>query len=147
VENINWLSLVIATLIPMIMGFIWYHKAVFGKAWMAETGMTEEKAAQGNMAVIFGTSLVMAFLISFFLLLNCNGPGQEGQYDTFKHGMGHGLIVGLFVVMPTFVTNGLFEQKSWKLIFINVFYWVACFILMGGVVDSMNHWTGAIGGM
>ena len=30
----NWVAIIIAALIPMIMGFIYYHKADFGKVWM-----------------------------------------------------------------------------------------------------------------
>ena len=138
--SINWLAMAIATLIPMVMGFIWYHKAVFGKAWMDSIGMTEEKAKQANMGVVFGLSLVMAFLLAFFFTNFNNGPGQEGQYDSFKHGAFHGIFITIVVVMPVMVTNGLFEQRSWKNILINLGYWAITLALVGGVVDAMNHW-------
>ena len=138
-ENLNWLSVVLAALVPMVMGFIYYHKALFGKAWMDSIGMTEEKAKEANMAVTFGVSLLMSVLISLFLVINTNGIGQEGQFDTFKHGVGHGLIISFFFVIPIFITNGLFEQKSWKNILINAGYWLLTLSIMGGIVDSMNH--------
>jgi hypothetical protein len=138
--NINWLSLIIGALIPMVMGFIWYHKAVFGKAWMESVGMTEEKAKNANMPVVFGVSLVMAFILAFFFLNFNNSPGQEGQYDTFKHGAFHGALIAVLVAMPVMVTNALFEQKSFKNMVINVAYWILTLALVGGVVDAMNHW-------
>jgi hypothetical protein len=55
----NFGIMALAALVPMIIGFIWYHKAVFGKAWMAASGMTDEKAKGGNMPVIFGLSYVL----------------------------------------------------------------------------------------
>src|SRR5688572_10188387 len=136
----NWLAIVIAALIPMIMGFIYYHPKVFGKAWMNSLGMTEADTKKGNMGVIFGVSLVMSFLIAFFLLPNVDGPGQEGPYDSFKHGAAHGVILGLLVAMPVLVTNGLFERKNFKNLAINTLYWVITLALMGGVIDAMNHW-------
>jgi hypothetical protein len=139
--SINWVSMVIATLIPMVMGFVWYHKAVFGKAWMDSIGMTEEKAKNANMPVVFGVSLVMAFLLAFFFVNFNNGPGQEGEYDSFKHGAFHGVFITIVVVMPVMVTNALFEQKSWKNILINLGYWAVTLALVGGVVDAMNHWA------
>lgn len=139
-ENVNWLSLIIATLVPTILGFVYYHKALFGQAWMDSIGMTEEKAKQGNMGMTFGVSLVLSFLMSFFLLNFNNGPGQEGQYDTFQHGMAHGLVLTLFLIVPVFITNGLFEQRSWKGMLINIGYWALALMLMGGIVDAMNHW-------
>jgi len=138
-EKINILSLVIATLIPMIMGFVYYHKALFGNAWMASVGLTEEKIKEANMGVTMGVSLVMSFLIAFFMVGFCNGEGQEGVYDTYGHGAAHGVIISLFFVIPIFITNGLFEQKSWTNMLINAGYWLITLAIMGAVVDGMNH--------
>lgn len=141
-ENVNWLSFVIAVLIPLVMGFIWYHPKVFGKAWMESVGMTEEKAKEANMPLTFGLSLVLSALLAFFLINFTNAPAaQEGVYDTFKHGAFHGVFLGVVVVIPVMVTNGLFEQKSWKNMMINVAYWIVTMALMGGVLDSMNTWA------
>lgn len=138
--DINWLALVIGALIPMVTGFIWYHKAVFGKAWMASIGMTEEKARSANMGVTFGVSFVLSFLLAFFFTHFNNGPGQEGQYDTFQHGMFHGALIAVMVATPVLATNSLFEQKSWKNILINLGYWILTLALIGGVVDVMHQW-------
>ena len=141
-ENINWISVAVSMLLPMILGVIYYHPKVAGTAWMDSIGMTEEKAKSVNMPMVIGVSLVMSFLLTFFLINFNNGQDQEGVFDTFEHGAWHGAFVGLIVVMPVFVTNGLFEQKGWKNIIINVIYWVLTLALMGGVVDVMHHWPG-----
>ena len=139
-ENVNILSMVIATILPMVIGTLWYSKALFGKPWMASIGMTEEKQKSGNMPLMMGLSLVMAFVMAFFLLNFNNSPGQEGEFDTFGHGVAHGIVISLFIVIPTFVSNGLFEQKPWKNIAINGLYWMVTLALMSGVIDAMNHW-------
>lgn len=136
----NILAIVLAALIPMLMGFIYYHPKVFGKAWMESLGLTEEDLKKGNMAVIFGVSLVMSFLLSMFLLVNVDGPGQEGAFDSFKHGAFHGTLIGFMVAMPVLVTNGLFERKNLKNLAINTLYWVITIALMAGVIDALNHW-------
>lgn len=139
-EHVNWLSYVIAVLVPMIVGFIWYNPKVFGKAWMDSIGMTEEDAAKANMPVTFGISIVMSALLAFFMLYFVNAPAdQEGQYDTFGHGAFHGAFLAIIVAMPVLVTNGLFEQKNFKNLGINVAYWIVALALMGGVLDVMNH--------
>lgn len=139
-EGINWISLLLASIVPMVMGFIWYHKAVFGKAWMECVGMTEEDAAKSNMPMIFGISLILSALLSFFFIHFNNGPGQEGQFDSFGHGAFHGAFIGIVVVMPVFITNGLFEHRTWKHMFINLGYWIITMAIMGGIVDAMHHW-------
>lgn len=138
-ENVNWLSVIIAVLMPTIIGFIYYNPKVAGTAWMRSLGKTEEDFQGGNMGVIFGVSLVMSIILTFFLIGFNNSPGQEGQYDTFGHGAFHGALLGLFVAMPVLVTNGLFEQKNFKNLAINVIYWVITLALMGGILDAMNH--------
>jgi hypothetical protein len=141
--DVNWLSLIIAAILPSILGFAWYSPMLFGKAWMDSIGMTEEKARSGNMPLNMGISLVLSFFLAFFLLATVNGMGQEGEFDTFKHGAFHGLLLGILVVIPTFITNGLFEQRAWKTMLINVAYWIITLALMGGVIDAMNHWPNA----
>ena len=46
----NFVAIIVAALIPMIIGFIWYHPKVFGNTWMQVAGMTEEKVKTGNKA-------------------------------------------------------------------------------------------------
>ena len=137
--DVNWISLLLAALVPLVMGFVWYHKALFGKTWMAETGITEEMAKSANMGKTFIISFIMAALLGFFLINFNNSPGQEGVYDTFKHGAAHGAILGVFVAMPLFITNGLFELRSLKHMLINLGYWIVTMAIMGGIVDAMNH--------
>lgn len=146
-ENINILSLIIATLIPTVTGIIYYSKPLFGKAWMASIGMTEEKQKSANMPVMMVVSLIMAFLIAFFMLNFCNGAGQEGVFDTFKHGAAHGVIISLFLVIPIIISSGLFHQTSWKTMLINGLYWLITLALVGGVVDAMNHFPNDVPGM
>lgn len=136
----NWLAILIASLIPMLVGFVYYHKNVFGKAWMDSLGIKEEDLKTSGMGVIFGVSLLMSFLLSMFVLANVDGPMQEGEFDSFKHGAFHGVLIGITVAMPVLVTNGLFERKNFKNLAINAVYWIITLALMGGVIDMLNHW-------
>ena len=63
--EINFLALIVSALVPTVMGFVWYHKAVFGKAWMAGSGMTEEKMQSGNMPLIFGLAILFSLMLAF----------------------------------------------------------------------------------
>ncbi len=140
-EGVNWLSLVISTLIPTIIGFIYYHPKVFGNAWMQSLGKTAEELKPNNMAVMMVVALILSLLLSFFLLGFNNGEGQEGEFDTFKHGAFHGVFLAIMVAIPVLVTNGLFEKKNWKNAVINSVYWIITITLMGGVLDAMNSIT------
>ena len=73
-----------------------------------------------------------------------NGPGQEGSFDTFGHGAFHGLVIGIVIAMPVLVINGLIELRNLKNLAINTLYWIITLMLMGGIVDAMNHWPNEI---
>ena len=141
--DINYLALVVAAIIPLFTGFIWYHPKVFGTAWMKETGMTEEKAKSMNPGKTYGLAVVFAFLAAFFLwgqVMFGGAPGEAhgpgGDFMTFKHGAFHGALVAIAIVLPVFATNALFEMKSAKYVLINVGYWAVTFALMTGLINA-----------
>ncbi|HMC02165.1 MAG TPA: DUF1761 domain-containing protein [Flavobacteriaceae bacterium] len=142
-EQINWLSLIIAALTPAIVGMIYYHPKLFGNVWMKSIGLSEEDCKKQNKAVMFTVSLIMSFILSFALLNFNNSLGQEGEFDTFGHGAFHGLVVSIFIIMPVLVTSSMYELKNFKNIAINLVYWIITLALMGGIVDVMNHWPNA----
>ncbi|NHN27709.1 DUF1761 domain-containing protein [Flavobacterium jejuense] len=139
-DSINWFSMVIATIIPVSFGFI-YYKIIFGNIWLDSIGIVYKKKKKTNMIIIIGVSIILSFFLSFFLLnFNNSGIDQEGGYDTFQHGAWHGTFIAITVVSPVIVMNGLFSRKSWKNMLINILYWIITLALMGGILDAMNHW-------
>lgn len=143
-DDINWFSMLIATIIPISIGFL-YFKAIFGNTWLDSIGIAEKKIKKTNMILIIGVSIILSFFLSFFLLnFNNSGINQEGDFDTFQHGAWHGTFIAITVVSPVIITNGLFGRKSWKNMLINILYWIITLALMGGVLDAMNHWKNII---
>ena len=141
--SMNWLAILVSALIPLIIGSIWYHPKAFGTVWMNATGITEDKLKNMSPAKAYIVALIFSVVLSFYLYINVltGGPDdmRHGQeiYMTFKHGAAHGAFLGLFVVLPVLATNAIFEMKSAKYIFINVFYWIVSLALMGG---TLNGW-------
>jgi hypothetical protein len=60
------------------------------------------------------------------------------NFRTFKHGALHGVITGIFMILPVIATNGLFERKSFKYIFISSGFWMVSLALMGGLICAYN---------
>jgi hypothetical protein len=155
--------ILLSALIPLIVGFVWYHPKVFGNAWMKATGLTPESAKGANMGLVFFLTYVLSVLfalaimgmtihqIHFYSIMadqpNVNDPnspaGQElanllklygDRYRTFGHGAFHGFLGGLFFALPIIGINALFERRSFKYVAINVGYWCLAMLLMGGVI-------------
>ena len=155
--EINFLALLAAAASTLVVGFIWYNPKVFGTIWMQESGMTQDKMKGANMALIFGLSVVYAFLIAMVIqMLSIHQWGAYSmvqgdpthikpsfdafmadygtEFRTFKHGAFHGFLTGLFLALPMIATNSLYERKSWKYTLISGGYWTVCFMIMGGIV-------------
>lgn len=153
----NFLAVIVASLVTLLVGFVWYNPKVFGTIWMQETGMTEEKAKQSNMLKVFGLTIFFSFMMAFIMpALTIHQMGALGMvggdptlakpsyaafladygdaFRTFKHGALHGFMSGLFLALPMVAINGLFEQKSWKYILINAGYWIISMMIMGAII-------------
>ncbi|HSD13580.1 MAG TPA: DUF1761 domain-containing protein [Flavobacterium sp.] len=155
----NFLAVLVASLITLLVGFVWYNPKVFGTIWMKETGMTEEKAKQGNMLKIFGLtifySLMLAFVVPALVIHQMGALGMVGgpefiasakpsyaafmadygdAFRSYQHGALHGFMSGLFLALPITAINSLFEQKSWKYILINAGYWIVSLTIMGAII-------------
>lgn len=131
----NWLAVIVAALVPTIVGFLWYGP-LFGKQWLDSMGWTKEDEAKGNMPVIFGISFVMAIILSMGLLFTITGAHQpDGSFATFKHGALHGVMLSFFLSVPTLVSGALFQRSTGKNIILNVAYWMITMAIMGGILD------------
>ena len=63
----NFLAILVAAIAPLVLGFLWYNPKLFGNVWMREAEMTEEKMKSGNIALIFGLTWFLSFILAFFL--------------------------------------------------------------------------------
>lgn len=161
--QINWIVVLLTALVPMLVGFIYYNPKVVGNAWMAASGMTEEKAKGANMAKVFGFSLLFSVMLATMMptvvihqfhvasLLD-NQPGKSdpnsevsqflkstmdkygAEFRTFKHGALHGFIMSIFIALPLIGIGSLFERKSAKYNLIAWGYWAISLTLMGGII-------------
>ncbi len=160
------LTSALAAFIPLLFGFIWYNPKVFGTAWMKVAGLTEESMKGTNLALVFGLTYFFGFLIAVglhsitihqFGIQGLLQPEQgysdpEGaittlkgmaevfghKFRTFRHGMIHGTINGIAILLPVVAINGLFERRGWKYILINAGYWIISTALMGGVICQFS---------
>ena len=128
-SEFNYIAIVVAVLINMAAGALWYSPLLFAKPWMSQTGITREymqehkaEQYQGYFASIFA-SIIIVFTLALLVQL------------TFAETAWDGLVLGLFAgvgfVGTTQLTNYTFEAKSMSLYLINVGYPVLAFAGMG----------------
>jgi len=161
--ELNWYVSFISSLIPIMVGFIWSHPRVFGKAWLKSIHSTEEDLKGRKMLLVFGLCYLFSLMLSIALMpmvihqmhmfsvfandATMKDPNSASSlyvknffdlygtnFRTFKHGAFHGALASLFFALPIIGIIALFEKKSFKYVAIHTGYWLVTLALMGGVI-------------
>jgi hypothetical protein len=161
--ELNWYVSFIASIIPILVGFIWYHPRVFGKAWLKSIHSTEEDLKGRKMLLVFGLCYLFSLMLSIALMpmvihqmhmfsvfandATMKDPNSASSlyvknffdlygtnFRTFKHGAFHGALASLFFALPIIGIIALFEKKTFKYVAIHTGYWLVTLALMGGVI-------------
>ncbi len=130
--GINWLAVVIATVVAFAVGGLWYSKALFGSVWLEEVGLTEEAVSNTNMPRTFGGTFVLQFLAVTAL------AALIGTDSSWQGGLQSGLLIGVFWVATAYGITYLFEQRSLRLFLINAGYNVVLFAISGIIIGAWH---------
>ncbi|MEL6535086.1 MAG: DUF1761 domain-containing protein [Bacteroidota bacterium] len=132
-ESINIWAVLVAGVASWMLGTLWYSKALFGKSWQSLLGFTDEYLQQGNMALIFGSSLVAMIVMAFGMAMFFGG-----EVTKIAEGATYGAMTGVFFVAMGIGINMLYQRKPLKLFFIDAGYQVI-FLTMQGIILAAWH--------
>ena len=139
--EVNYLAVLIAAVVTVPLGFLWYSPYVLGKQWMRERGMTAEsmKKSQSEMGKWYAVSLVVALITAYFLshvmVLSENFFG----YPMLKVGLTTAFWMWLGFVMPVQLTATIFSDKrNWTLFGIDTGYQLVSLFAMGVVIGLLS---------
>lgn len=128
--DINWLALLAAVVINMVVGFIWYSPALFAKDWAKLTGRKMDEMGDGTKGYILTTigAFVQAFiLLHFVTYVSVFYP----EYKNWEVGLMTGIWAWLgFVLIPQGV-NTVFANTRKKLLGINTGYFLVVLAING----------------
>ncbi|UXD86758.1 DUF1761 domain-containing protein [Thalassolituus hydrocarboniclasticus] len=134
-QNLNYIAVAIAAIASYILGFVWYHWAVFGKAWANALGLSREEADNteglgGAFAISLVSGLSKALLIALLLsALNISGVLSGAFFGA--------AVAIVFTATSLGYYNG-FARTSVKLTFINSAHSVAELALIGAIIAAFN---------
>jgi hypothetical protein len=137
-STINWLAILVAAISAFVVGGIWYSPFLFGNAWMKDNNLTQEIIKNGNKVKIFGWAFLLTLIAAANLgMFLADSPaectGNCGQKTDLAWGSIAGFLAGIWVFCFVAI-HGLFEHRSWRLIFINGGYAMAALTLMGAII-------------
>ena len=127
--TVNFLAILIATVVAMVLGMAWYSPFLFGNAWMRLSGIDPKKIDKSQMKgmwktmiVAFLSNLIMVFVLSTFINLS--------QTTTATDAAQLGFWIWLGFMMPLQLGSVLWEKKPFKLFLINTSHYLVTLIVM-----------------
>lgn len=139
--TINYLAILVTTLLFFMLRALWYSPVLFSKAWIKGMGLTEEQLKaireKGHMAKPFIINFIGTFIMVFV-----TAHMVDFMKVVFGKSRMTNLAIGLTCAfwlwlgyIATFGLNSVsFEQKSWKLYFINTGYYFVGLMMSGAIL-------------
>lgn len=128
--EINYLAVLAATFIAMILGALWYSPLLFGTKWMKVMGFTEEQLKKEGSAKEMMISVVTSFIEAVVLASLVLMTGTK----TLFQGIHLGAMIGIgFIAMVT-LSNAMFNRTPIKVWLIGSGYRILYFMINGALL-------------
>jgi hypothetical protein len=134
---INWLAVVAAAAIQMVLGYFWYSPTLFSKRWIKEQGWSHEdmekmraenKGMAQSMIGMFVASLVTMYVLRHAVAYVGAADAASGAWVGF---------LAWIAFVATVMLNGVFfERKSWTLYWINAGYYLVSLVVAGALLAA-----------
>ena len=131
--TLNPLAVLVVAFFGFFLGWLWYSKLLFAKAWMKEMNFTKEqmqglKPARGALMLAGGfcLTLISTTALAFFI--------NEHHIVGPLGGLKMGLFLGLGFCATRQTVNSIFQMKSLKLYLIVVGYDIFLFAVQGAIL-------------
>jgi uncharacterized protein DUF1761 len=130
IPNINWWAVLVAAVLRIVVGSVWFSPIAFVKPWQALTGVTPETMQKGLVRAII-IDLILSLVMSFVLY-------HAIMYAT---NMAPGVVAGIIVallnwlgfVLATHLPLWAYENRPLKLISIGTGSNLVSMLLMGAL--------------
>ncbi len=125
-QQINLVSVLIAGILAMVIGYIWYHPKVLGDLWARENGL-DINQMDGKDPIPYITMFVGALIMATVLQWVLKATVADTLMSTIR------VTVSLWLafVFVTTAGNYKFSHRSWTLIFIDAGYFLVDLLAMG----------------
>ncbi len=127
---INHFAVITAAVSMFVLGGLWYGP-IFGKQWMSANGFSEDDLKGGSPAKQYGLGFVFSIIMAYNLAAFLGDAGTNAAW-----GATAGFFAGFGWVFFGVAMISMFEQRSWKYIFVNGGYMTIAFTIMGLIIGA-----------
>lgn len=131
--SVNWLAIIVATIVAMAIGYVWYGP-LLGEKWMKLVKLSKNKVQsdwQKPMIIMLLFAFVQAFILSHFI-------AYAGFFYPDMSGLGIGMITAFwalvgFTLNSTIMSN-MFARRPDELTKIEAGYQIVSLLVMGAII-------------
>lgn len=128
---INHFAVLVSAIANLAFGALWYSPVMFYNAWKKESNFTDEQLKSINPAKVYGVSFILSVIICYNMAFFLGDNKTDMIWGTTA-----GLLAGFGFAALIFAVVALFEQRSWKYIFINGGYITLYFTIIGFILGT-----------
>ncbi|MDE2878568.1 MAG: DUF1761 domain-containing protein [Gemmatimonadota bacterium] len=115
-QDVNWLAVLVAGVVPMVVGFLWYGP-IFGKQWLSLMETTAEEIQKDfNPVKTHGASFVLSLVTAYVLAQLLAVMGGSGAMI----GVHVGLLVTIGFVLNVGYQGVAYENRKPGIFFLSL---------------------------
>ena len=130
--DLNWYAVVVAALVPMVLGALWYSPVLFAKPWMRAAGRTMEDMQGAQLGYVI--SAVGALLSSYALARIVHWA----EVDDLWNGGLVGLLIWVGFVATVLAVTTYWGGRPRSLWLINAGYQLVSLAIMGAILGAWS---------
>jgi hypothetical protein len=130
--DLNWIAIIVAAIIPMVLGALWYSPLLFADPWMRAVGRTREELGDAGLGYVLSA---IGALVSSYALARII---KWAEVDDLWNGALVGLLVWVGFVATVLAVTTYFGGRPRNLWLINAGYQLVALALMGALLGAWD---------
>jgi hypothetical protein len=131
--TINWLAVIVGTLIYFVLGALWYSPPLFARPWQAAIGWDESRPEPQTNPMTYVVPLLLYLVAGVAMAILAAATAT----DTLAEGITLGLLTGLGFALPMVGVEATFDPnkpKPLQWFLITVAYHLIGFLVLAVVI-------------
>ena len=106
--QLNWLAVIVGTVIYFAIGAVWFTPVAFGRPWQRAIGWDASREAPGMNPLTYAVPAILYLVASIATAMLAAATGS----DTFGSGIVLGLVVGVGYALVINANDAIFDPNK-----------------------------------
>jgi hypothetical protein len=126
IPEVNYIAVLVATIVYWALGGLWYSPVLFQKQWMAAIGKTHDDLSKGMSP---GAAMGAMFVVTAVSVIALSWLMAYAEVDNVAGALAIGVIVSFGFLLVPLASQVFFENRPWNYFMITFGYLAAGTIL------------------